>query len=198
MTKPSKSPFADKAKPATAPAPQRIPLQSVAPAPVAAEAPAPAPEPAEAGLGQYAAEMPQSNETAITTDLVAVAAKRIPMGKRQPRLSAAARPGYHRHWFNDIRDRLDLAVQAGYAFVKDGKGKNIERSGGYYEGNAFKTYLMELPMQFRNEDLEARQERSDEIDSKIYDGQYKSEPGDKRYVPSSGISIVSGQGPGRG
>lgn len=177
----SKSPFANPT------VPQRIPFQ--------AETPNPLPEP---DIGPALAPEPEYVAGEEIDGAPVTAANRKPLGQRTPRLAAASRPGYYRRWMNDIRDRLQLASQAGYAFVKDAQGKNIERAGGYYEGNGFKTYLMELPMKWRNEDLEVRQDRSDELDETIYKGAYKQEAGDKRYVPESGISIQSGTGPGRG
>lgn len=125
-------------------------------------------------------------------------AERIPFGGRKPRLAAAERPGYYRRWFNDLEDRLAQALAAGYAHVKDDRGRNVQRPGGTAAGQKFDTFLMELPMEWRNDDLEARTRKADELDQNLLQGAYNTEPDDGRYVPSTGIKVGVTHGTGKG
>ena len=111
-------------------------------------------------------------------------------GQRKPRLAVPERPGFVRHWFNEVPGRIDLAMSVGYAHVKDRTGKPVQTNVGTGErGGGLLAFLMEIPRQFYDEDFAAKQAGPDEVDRALKRGDYKTEPGDRRYVagPKSGI-----------
>lgn len=112
---------------------------------------------------------------------------RQPFGATTFKLTAAAREGYHRHWFNEVLDRLDQAQRAGYTFVKE-EGKRVKRVVGVAKGGGPLTaYLMEIPQQWYEEDMARTQRNVDEIDAAIRGGQIGNQ--EERYVPEKGIKI---------
>lgn len=112
--------------------------------------------------------------------------KRIPLGVRQ-RLTAPARKGYVRRFVNDEGDRIKRFVDAGWTPVtgetlnidnpEDPKGvgdpridtskpigspimETVDRTGK-------KAYLMEIPKEWYDEDVSARQRQIDELERNI-------------------------------
>ena len=45
--------------------------------------------------------------------------KRRPIGETDPRLHAPERPGYKRRFVNDIKNRIQRFLEAGYEFVQE-------------------------------------------------------------------------------
>lgn len=82
---------------------------------------------------------------------------RIPMG-RQQRLDAIAAPyqkklqDFYLRFALDKPGRLEQYLAAGYEFVNDSNGKHVTFPSG-----SFHLHLMKLPLEFRKEDLEARE-----------------------------------------
>jgi hypothetical protein len=120
--------------------------------------------------------------------------QRKPFGSLEQKLAYPSREGYHRHWFNDVRDRITRAQEAGYEHVKDGDGKNVARVVGTHPDNPgpLTAYLMEIPEEWWAEDMRAQQKVVDEKEDAMRRGELDSKPGDNRYVPSQGISIKHG------
>lgn len=116
--------------------------------------------------------------------------QRKPFGSHQQKLAYPERPGYHRHWFNDIPGRIHRANEAGYDHVLDDKGQPVKRVVGVQEGGgALFAYLMEIPEEWWKEDLDEVQKRVDEMHNAIKQGRHEgSEPG-KTYIPNQGITI---------
>lgn len=89
---------------------------------------------------------------------------RKPMGQLRQKLDNAERPGFHRHWFNDDKGRIQSALDAGYAHVLDNEGKPMSHIvGNKKEGGAMVAYRMEIPLEFwqqdQNEKTALRRER---------------------------------------
>lgn len=122
-------------------------------------------------------------------------AKRVrkPFGGRRQKLAYDQRPGYHRHWFNDVLDRIREAEEAGYEHVKDSAGKNVSRIvGSSAKGDGIVAYLMEIPIEWYQEDQAAKAARVDEVEQSMRRGTVQgiATPGvDGIYVPSEGIKI---------
>lgn len=117
---------------------------------------------------------------------------RKPFGNRGQKLAAAARVGYHRHWFNDDPGRILAATEAGYTHVLDQKsGRNVSATVGHNEGgNPVLAFLMEMSQEWYDEDMAAQQREVDLVDKAIHRGAIQGEVGvDGRYSPSRGISI---------
>lgn len=117
---------------------------------------------------------------------------RKPFGNRGQKLQYAARPGYHRHWFNDDPGRIVAAGEAGYTHVVDGKnGRNVSYTVGHREGGQpLLGFLMETPQEWYDEDMALQQREVDKVDEAIHRGNVEGAVGqDGRYVPSRGISI---------
>jgi len=123
---------------------------------------------------------------------------RKPFGGREQKLTWPSREGFHRHWFNDEPGRLIRAQEAGYEHVKDDAGQNgctvvgIGRGGG-----ALTAYLMEIPLQWYQEDMAAQDSEVMEQLGQIQRGEFErptGRDGSLRYAGSTrgNISIESG------
>lgn len=78
---------------------------------------------------------------------------RKPFGAFQQKLVLSLRPGYHRHWFNDIPGRVDEAVASGWTHVEDKDGRPVKRIvGSGRDKGALYAYAMEIPDVFWEED----------------------------------------------
>lgn len=111
------------------------------------------------------------------------------------KLYAPKRDGFHRRWINDERGRVENMEDKGYTHVhlsdKDARltassnqgGKTCKRVGLQETGEALYAYLMEIPMEFHNQDRQgnldsiAAQEKGllngnmQNPDSKIWSGE---------------------------
>lgn len=116
---------------------------------------------------------------------------RKPFGSTEQKLSAPKREGYHRHWFNDVLDRVQRATEAGYKHVKDERtGAAMQRVVGVSPmGGPLHAYLMEIPVAWYLEDMEREKRKADEIDEQIRGGAIAKKEGDERYVPNDGKAI---------
>lgn len=115
---------------------------------------------------------------------------RQPFGAIRAKLSAPARKGFHRHWFNDDLDRIQQAQAAGYTHVKEATGQPMMRVAGVAKGGGpLRTYLMEIPEEWFKEDAAAKHKELDEIDAAIRGGNIARKDNDERYVPKNGIKF---------
>lgn len=114
---------------------------------------------------------------------------RKPFGSMAQKLAAPKREGYHRHWFNDVLDRIQQAKDAGYQHVtEEGSKKPMKRVVGTAKGGGpLVAYLMEIPEEWFRQDMAAGQKVVDEIDVAIRGGDIARKPDDERYVPKGGI-----------
>lgn len=117
---------------------------------------------------------------------------RKPFGSTNQKLAYPARPGYHRHWFNDDHGRIDMASEAGYKHVAYDKGpktgKNVERIVGTREGgHPITAFLMEITQEWRDEDMEKQETKNISVDEAIRRGQLdKVNPKDaSKFYPSA-------------
>jgi hypothetical protein len=82
---------------------------------------------------------------------------RRPMGAFSQKLELPTRPGYFRHWFNDLPGRVDQAKASGWEHVRDRDGQPkkmvVGRSG---QSGGQLAYAMELPEIFWREDMIAK------------------------------------------
>ncbi len=111
---------------------------------------------------------------------------RIPLGGGRQKLAVPQRPGYHRHWFINRPERIAQALQAGYAFAKKGDvavpnhslagdrtktlgtdlGSQVSVIAGGEEsfgGQPARLVLMEIPDEWRNDDIKAREAQNDRL-----------------------------------
>lgn len=99
--------------------------------------------------------------------------RRVPIYEsRKEVLTAPERPGFHRHFINDIDDRVQKALNAGYRIVEDesiqigsdyaGKDNPLGRARVKHVGKGMKAVLMEIPIEFYEEDQKAKQRLNDE------------------------------------
>ncbi len=118
-------------------------------------------------------------------------ATRKPFGTMDQKLFWPKRSGFHRHWFNDTAGRVEAALEAGYAHVMDSKGKPVRRIVGKLDNGAgLAAFLMEIPQEWFDMDMNRGQESVDETVKDIYRGKAGPLSREKNsYVPSQGISI---------
>lgn len=119
--------------------------------------------------------------------------KRKPFGSLDQQLAYPARENYHRHWFNDVGNRIARAGEAGYEHVKDKDNKNVSHVVGTADGGGpLRAFLMEIPEEWYQEDMRAQQDDIDDKESAIKRGELNKAEGSHSYVPSQGISIKHG------
>jgi hypothetical protein len=120
-------------------------------------------------------------------------ARRVPFGTQVQKLAYAQRAGFHRHWFNDVPDRIRRAKEAGYEHVLGHDGKPVKRVVGVREGGGgMEAYLMEIPQEWFEEDQAAKQQVVDQSDDALKHGAIAGQPGvDGRYVKK--IDIRTGR-----
>jgi hypothetical protein len=115
--------------------------------------------------------------------------------------------GFHLHWMNDERNRIDDALEAGYEFVKPEEvggmsnnnvtSRNQELSkdkvrllvGSTQEGPLF-AYLMKIRQDWYDEDQGSLHEKNDTVDAAIRGGKTTTGTStDGFYVPREGIKL---------
>lgn len=174
---------------AVAATPSRVPMVEVQ----AVEEPEPLNPAARAAMAQAEA-FPEGTEQKPRA-----AGARIPFGMIRSRFpELPPRPGFHRRWCNDTDQRLQRYIMAGYAHVLDDKGEPWSIPGGTTkDGKTFRIYALEQPLEYYEEDFEAKQDRLDATDRNIYGGVHNLQPGDNRYVPAANpIKFGVQTGPG--
>lgn len=112
--------------------------------------------------------------------------QRKPFGSLELKMNYPARPGFHRHWFNDSKGRIERALEAGYTHVNGKDGKPVSMIVGTAEGGGPQTgFLMEIPEEWFQEDMAAQQRLVDEKEAMIKRGELEASDGDGRYVPKN-------------
>ncbi len=119
---------------------------------------------------------------------------RKPFGTMEQTMAYPKREGFHRHWFNDVKDRISRAQEAGYEHVKNSEGKNVQMVVGTAEGGgAMHGFLMEIPEEWYQEDMRAQQKLINDNEAQIKRGEANRQAGDGRYIPAQGIKIEHGK-----
>ncbi len=136
----------------------------------------------------------------VLADIARRRANAPPVGSTK--MAIPQRVGWVRRWFNDSPGRIYQKQQKGWNICKNPEtGENWMQvvNNAVTEVGGLKGYVMEIPLQFFQEDQDAKQKRLDELDQQIYGGTYNEEPDDKRYVPkSTPIRVETRVGPGSG
>ncbi len=145
-------------------------------------------QPAQNALASAAQQQPAPPAPAESQpESTAPRPARIPFGSARQKLVATERAGYHRRWFNDTARRIDAAKAAGYTFVVDPRTGEPTKSvvGAAKEGGGVTAYLMEIPIEFFQEDQTAKDVPLQQFDRDIRRGAGPgTAPGqDGRYVP---------------
>lgn len=131
---------------------------------------------------------------AYLEEVARVRKMRKPFGATPQKLALPTRPGFHRHWFNDVAGRIDEAENNGWSKIKK-DGQPVKRVVGTGRDNgALVAYAMEIPLQFWQEDVDARhqvaKERMDDVKKKMpaqaSAGPVRAEDADKFYNPKGG------------
>ncbi len=114
----------------------------------------------------------------LEAEIARIRSIRKPLGAYSQKLALEKRPGYHRHWFNDIAGRVEEAAANGWAHVKGKDGKPISRCvGSGRDKGALYAFAMELPEVFWLEDQAARhQVATDKVDA-LKRSPVRAEPG---------------------
>jgi hypothetical protein len=114
--------------------------------------------------------------------------KRVPLGRRNVLTVSGLKDQdeFHYHWFNDVDERLQQCIEAGYEFVgKSGLqvgDKTVESARGTDSitkkgvGGGKVAYLMRIPMEIYKEDQANKQREVDLLDANLkapeVDGKY--------------------------
>lgn len=102
--------------------------------------------------------------------------RRASIGGMNMKLKVPDRPGFHRHWFNDVPGRLAMAHELAYDFVtdaalkSDGPDSRIRRFVGTVDGNPLYAYLMETPLEEFERGQREKVEETREVDKAIAAG----------------------------
>lgn len=141
------------------------------------------------------AAVEETLDEAIARIGAARAKVREQFGSMSLKLAMPTRPGYHRHWFNDVAGRIDEAQRSGWAHVNDkSTGAPMKRTvGSGRDGGALVAYAMELPEVFWQEEMDARNKVASEKLESIKKNPFASKPGQaqssdkgKFYDPTEG------------
>lgn len=134
--------------------------------------------------------------------------KRVPLGTLRSKLTIPEdfvdKKRFQPRWVVDRPGRIDNAMAGGYTFVQDsnmtvevGEGTDgrdkmstaVCRTVGTHEGGApMKAYLMKIRREWYEKDQRDKQAEVDKTDESIKQGTVASQPGDKRYIGSQGIT----------
>lgn len=159
---------------------------------------------ADVELSEHAAAAPENDRAKLLADIARIRQFRKPLGAYSQKLALEARPGYHRHWFNDVAGRIQEAEANGWAFVKDSDGHPINRCVGTgRDKGAMYAFAMELPLVFWQEDMDARHEAASAKIEALKAAPFRSRPGEaqkadkgKFYDPSESsegpLQVVKG------
>jgi len=116
--------------------------------------------------------------------------ERIPFGTPVSKLKGPKDPNFVYRYFNDSwmkePDRVKRAKEAGYEIVD---GYDSITVGTNEDGSAIKGVLMRIPKEWYDEDQKAKMRELDKVDAEINRGKFQEKPGDRRYVPTSGINV---------
>lgn len=102
--------------------------------------------------------------------------RRASVGGLNMKLQVPERPGYHRHWFNDVPGRLAMAHELAYDFVEDRALKSdspdtrVRRHVDTIDGNPLYAYLMETPLEEYERGQREKVEETREVDKAIAAG----------------------------
>ena len=138
---------------------------------------------------QESVEVVQELKPVKTTDKYAIAAQRRKAARQKmertgafhgQKLYSSQKPGFYRRWVNDSENRLDRAQDSGYTFVSedcDAESTDLgtrvsRRVGTDKNGNPINAYLMEIPEEFRNEDLALKEQKIRKTEQSIRHGTY--------------------------
>lgn len=98
-----------------------------------------------------------SDPDTLAAEIARIRSFRRPLGAFSQKLALDKRPGYHRHWFNDVAGRIDEATQNGWAHVLGKDKKPIARCvGSGRDKGALYAFAMEIPEVFWLEDQDAK------------------------------------------
>ena len=105
--------------------------------------------------------------------------KRIPLGRRNVLTVTGLKDQdeFHYHWFNDVGDRLNNCLEAGYEFVlKSGLSagdttvESVRSTDSIMKkavGGNVTAFLMKIPMELYMEDQKAKQKIVDESEAEM-------------------------------
>lgn len=122
---------------------------------------------ADVEVAEHMAAEVQDDPDQLAADIARIRQFRKPIGAMSQKLALPVRPGYHRHWFNDVAGRISEAEANGWAFVRGADEKPLSRCVGTgRDKGAQYAFAMELPLVFWQEDLDAKHKlASEKIDS---------------------------------
>jgi hypothetical protein len=115
--------------------------------------------------------------------------ERRPFGAFEQELAYASRPGYRRYWFNDRPGRIIRARQAGYAHVIDpDSGQPVSRITDRVDGKGQSSYLMEIPMEWYQQDMARQAAVREQKIRDIQEGRQDPNSSEAQYVKVSQIT----------
>lgn len=125
--------------------------------------------------------------------------ERKPFGTWDQKLAYPSREGFHRHWFNDEPGRIMRARDAGYTQVEDDQGRPVSTVVGIGRGGQpLVAFLMEIPQEWRDEDMRAQENGVHDLMAQIGRGDHtrpRGADGELRY--EGRINIEAGNRPRR-
>ena len=121
-----------------------------------------------ASLADAPSPEPHPAFEAAPLEVVAPSGRRISrenrrgFGNQGQKLAAPTREGYFRYWFNDTPGRVIGAQESGYTHVVDpATGKNMSVVVGTQpNGDPLFAYLLEIPQEWRDDDMAALEEKN--------------------------------------
>jgi hypothetical protein len=125
-----------------------------------------------------ASPTPPDERQTLNEEIARIRKMRKPFGAFTQKLALATRPGYHRHWFNDVPGRIDEAKLSGWTHVTDDKGQPVKRIVGTgRDKGALYAFAMEIPQVFWEEDQAAQFARAKAPMDAIKSSPIQAKPG---------------------
>lgn len=119
-----------------------------------------------------------SDPSDLAAEIARIRSFRKPLGAFAQKLALPERPGYKRHWFNDVAGRVVEAELNGWTHVKGTDGKPISRCvGSGRDKGALYAFAMEIPMVFWQEEQNARNEVAAEKMNSLRASPFRAAPG---------------------
>ncbi len=145
----------------------------------------------------------QRSETASETleqKVARLRKERKPIGAPEKKWSCPVNDGYQYRVFNDDwmtrPGNIQKAQSAGYEFVQSDDDKQKPQIVGTNDnGTPIRGFLMRIPKVIYDEDQAAKQKPVDAVDEQIRKGSFQQGAGDNRYIPATGIKIMTNHQP---
>lgn len=147
-------------------------------------------------VAEHLAAEGNSDTATLEQDIARIRQTRKPLGAFAQKLALPQRPGYHRHWFNDVAGRVEEAENNGWAHIAGKDRKPLTRCvGSGRDKGALYAYAMEIPEVFWQEDQDARNQAAAEKMAGLKTNPFRAAPGQAKAADKGKFYDPTEEGP---